>query len=208
MLVAGDRPSTLGGGVLKPAGIDTAGKILDIVEELIQTRGYNAFSYQDVAARIGIRTASIHYHFPTKADLGRVVIERYSAKLAELARTVEAGTSDPWRILSSYLEPFFEFADTAERICLCGALAGEYGALPEDMKDLVAGFFAEHEAWLARLFTRGLEAGIFGFTVEPGVLARAFFSALQGGLLVGRAAGGRAQLDACVEVFKALLRGK
>lgn len=193
---------------MKPAIADTAERILDIVEELIQTRGYNAFSYQDVAARVGIRTASIHYHFPAKADLGRVVIERYSARLAELARQAEAAESDPWRILSSYLVPFFEFADTAERICLCGALAGEYGALPEDMKGLVAEFFVEHEAWLAKLFKRGLEAGVFAFTVDPAVLARAFFSSLQGGLLVGRTAGGRAQLDAGVDVFKAVLRGK
>ena len=193
---------------MKPAIADTAERILDIVEELIQTRGYNAFSYQDVAARVGIRTASIHYHFPAKADLGRVVIERYSDKLAELAHAVEAAESDPWRILSRYLEPFFEFADSAERICLCGALAGEYGALPEDMKDLVGKFFAEHEAWLTNLFKRGLQAGVFSFSADPAVLGRAFFSSLQGGLLVGRAAGGRAQLDASVEVFKAVLRGK
>lgn len=193
---------------MKPAGADTAERILDIVEELIQRRGYNAFSYHDVAARIGIRTASIHYHFAAKADLGRVVIERYSAKLAALAAAAEAGESDPWGILSSYLEPFYEFADGAGRICLCGALAGEYGALPEEMKGLVAGFFAEHETWLAKLFERGLEAGVFAFTIEPGVLGRAFFSALQGSLLVGRTAGGRAQLDASVAVFKAVLRGE
>ncbi len=193
---------------MKPAIADTAERILDIVEELIQTRGYNAFSYHDVAARIGIRTASIHYHFPAKADLGRVVVERYSAKLAELARLAEKDESDLWRILTSYLEPFFEFADAAERICLCGALAGEYGALPEEMQDLVAGFFAEHETWLARLFERGLEAGVFAFTIDPGVMARAFFSALQGALLVGRTAGGREQLDSCVAVFKAMLRGE
>ncbi len=193
---------------MKPATVDTAERILDIVEELIQTRGYNAFSYSDVAARIGIRTASIHYHFPAKSDLGRVVIERYSAKLAELARSAQDGESDPWRILSSYLEPFFEFADSASRICLCGALAGEYGALPEEMQDLVAGFFAEHESLLAGLFAKGREAGVFAFTVDPGVLGKAFFSSLQGGLLVGRTAGGREQLDACVAVFKMVLRGE
>lgn len=193
---------------MKPAVIDTSERILDIVEELIQTRGYNAFSYHDVAEQVGIRTASIHYHFPTKADLGRVVIERYAAKLTELARLAEEGETDLWRVLSSYLDPYYEFADSASRICLCGALAGEYGALPEDMQELVAAFFAEHEIWLARLFERGLETGVFAFTIEPGVLGRAFFSALQGGLLVGRTAGGREQLDACVTVFTAVLRGE
>ena len=124
MLVAGDRPSPVGRGILKPAVSDTADRILDIVEELIQTRGYNSFSYQDVATRIGIRTASIHYHFPAKADLGRVVIERYSAGLAELARAAEAGESDHWLVLSSYLEPFFEFTGSRERISLRGGTIG------------------------------------------------------------------------------------
>ena len=87
-----------------------------------------------MAERIGIRTASIHYHFLTKADLGRVVIERYAAKLAELGRMAEAREGDPWLVLSSYLEPYIEFAGSPGRICLCGALAGEYGALPEEMQ--------------------------------------------------------------------------
>jgi len=49
---------------------DTAERILDIAQDLIQRRGFNAFSYHDIAAPMGIRKASIHYHFPSKADLG------------------------------------------------------------------------------------------------------------------------------------------
>lgn len=117
---------------------------MDIVDELIQTRGYNAYRYHDVAEQVGIRTASIHYHIPTMADLGRVVIERYAAKLTELARQAEEGETDLRRVLPCYLDHYYEFADSASRICLCGALAGEYVALPEDMQELVAANFAEH----------------------------------------------------------------
>ncbi|MHA1538298.1 MAG: TetR/AcrR family transcriptional regulator [Alphaproteobacteria bacterium] len=194
---------------MKSARSDTAEKILDTVEEFIQTRGYNAFSYANVAERVGVRPASIHYHFPTKADLGRAVIERYSAQLTALAKMVEEEESDLWRLLLRYLEPFHAFADSGERICLCGALAGEYGALPGDMRALVAAFFVEHETWLARIFAKGLDSGVFTFSVEPAVLGRAFFMALQGGLLVGRTAeNGRAQLDDCVTVFLTVLRGE
>ena len=55
---------------------DTAEQILDTMQDLIQVRGFNAVSYQDIADRIGIRKASIHYHFPTKFALGAAVIER------------------------------------------------------------------------------------------------------------------------------------
>jgi len=56
---------------------ETAEQILDLAETLIQTRGYSAFSYQDIAEALGIRKASIHYHFPSKTDLGVAVIDRY-----------------------------------------------------------------------------------------------------------------------------------
>src|SRR5579862_1588267 len=55
----------------------TRDRILDIAQRLIQSRGYNAFSFDDLAEELDIRTASIHYHFPTKADLGIALLRRY-----------------------------------------------------------------------------------------------------------------------------------
>ena len=60
-----------------PQRSETAEQILDLAETLIQTRGYSAFSYQDIADSLGIRKASIHYHFPSKSDLGVAVVDRY-----------------------------------------------------------------------------------------------------------------------------------
>jgi len=57
----------------------TAAKILDSAERLVQTRGFNAFSYADIATELRLRKASIHYHFPSKADLGRRLLARYEA---------------------------------------------------------------------------------------------------------------------------------
>jgi TetR/AcrR family transcriptional repressor of nem operon len=52
---------------------------LDIAEQLVQTRGFNGFSYADIAAEIGISKASLHYHFPTKAMLGERLIDATSS---------------------------------------------------------------------------------------------------------------------------------
>ena len=62
--------------------INMATHILDVAQQLIQTRGYNAFSYADIASQVGIRTATIHYYFPTKADLGREVVVSVSVNHA------------------------------------------------------------------------------------------------------------------------------
>src|ERR1043166_1832386 len=60
----------------------TAEQILDLAETLIQTRSYSAFSYQDISDALGLTKASIHYHFPSKAELGVAVIDRYAARFS------------------------------------------------------------------------------------------------------------------------------
>lgn len=186
---------------------DTAERILDIAQDLIQRRGFNAFSYHDIAAPMGIRKASIHYHFPGKADLGQAVIARYRRNLAALMRQAETGEADHWTILAAYFHPYFEFARTGDKVCLCGALAGEFMALSAAMQAQVSAFFRDHQDWLAKLFARGRAAGAFAFAGSPGRMARAVFSALQGGLMVERATGDRQHLRESVAMLKAALRG-
>ena len=59
---------------------DTASRILDSAESLVQIRGFNGFSYADVAGELSLTTASLHYHFPGKAELGRALIARYAQR--------------------------------------------------------------------------------------------------------------------------------
>src|SRR3954463_15831004 len=64
---------------VQTARTDTADRMLDLAERLVQTRGYNGFSYADIAAALAVTKASLHYHFPTKAVLGKQLISRYEA---------------------------------------------------------------------------------------------------------------------------------
>lgn len=187
---------------------DTAEQILDVAQDFIQIRGFNAFSYQCIADKIGIRKASIHYHFPSKFDLGRAVIARYRQHLAGLMGQAELSPdADFWGVLSCYFEPYFEFARTGKKVCLCGALSGEFPALSKEMQDEVRGFFNEHQKWLAKLFALGRDAGAFKFAGDPGPLAKTFFGALQGGLLIERAIGDRKHLQQVSAILKDMLRG-
>src|SRR3974390_2000756 len=102
---------------------DTAEQILDLAETLIQTRGYSAFSYQDIADSLGIRKASIHYYFPSKADLGVAVVDRYADRFgAALVAIGQEQSRSSMTMLEFYIEPYLGFARTPDRICLCGAL--------------------------------------------------------------------------------------
>lgn len=186
----------------------TAGEILDIAETLIQTRGYNAFSYQDISDALGIRKASIHYHFPSKADLGRAVVDRYAARFDAALAAIAEDTGQPsMAMLDQYLVPYVAFAGTPDQVCLCGALAGEMPALPEPMRVRVDRFFVEHQAWLAETLERGRRRGEFAFPATADMTARLVFGALQGALLVKRTTNDASQLHDVIAVLKQQLTG-
>jgi TetR/AcrR family transcriptional repressor of nem operon len=185
---------------------DTAEQILDLAETLIQTRGYSAFSYQDIADSLGIRKASIHYHFPSKADLGIAVVDRYVARFGGALVAIAADQSQPsMAMLDFYVEPYASFAKTPDRICLCGALSGEILALPAELRSRVDGFFRTHQDWLAGILKRGAARGEFTLAAPPAKVARFIFSALQGALLVKRTTGDATQLRDVITVMKAQL---
>src|SRR4051794_10729426 len=82
---------------------DTALRILDVAEQLVQMRGFNGFSYADVSAELGMTKAALHYHFPGKAELGEALIARYTTRFAQALSTIEAEPSSATAKLEAYL---------------------------------------------------------------------------------------------------------
>jgi TetR/AcrR family transcriptional repressor of nem operon len=188
---------------------ETAERILDVAETLIQTRGYSAFSYQDIADGLGIRKASIHYHFPSKTDLGIAVVDRYASRFGAALAAIAADESLPsMAMLEFYVEPYVGYANTPDQICLCGALAGEILALPVEFRSRVDRFFRTHQAWLAEIFKRGASRGEFRLIAPASKLARFIFAALQGALLVKRTTGDATELRDVITVIKLQLAGE
>src|SRR5882672_2106951 len=185
---------------------DTGEQILDLAEMLIQTRSYGAFSYQDISDALGIRKASIHYHFASKADLGAAVIDRYAQRFATALAVLDRDPStSSMAMLDFYVEPYLQYAKTPDRVCLCGALAGEMMTLPLEMRLRVDRFFRAHHAWLARILERGSARNEFNATAPAAKAARLVFAALQGALLVKRTTGDASQLKDVVTVLKSQL---
>lgn len=188
---------------------ETAEQILDLAETLIQTRGYSAFSYQDIADALGIRKASIHYHFASKADLGIAVVNRYIDRFdAALTQVAGDEQQSSMAMLDMYVQPYLAFARAPDRICLCGALAGEMLALPQELRARVDHFFRTHQAWLTKLMKRGVARGEFHLPAPPAKVARAVFASLQGALLVKRATGDLSQINDVIAVIKLQLAAR
>ena len=182
---------------------ETAEQILDLAETLIQTRGYSAFSYQDIADSLGIRKASIHYHFPSKADLGVAVVDRYIVRFGEaLSSIADDQSQSSMSMLDFYAQPYLQFASTPDRVCLSGALAGEMMALPPKVRERVDHFFRTHQAWLTKILERGVARGEFELPAPAPKVARFVFGALQGALLVKRTTDDPSQLNDVIAVMK------
>ena len=183
----------------------TAEQILDVAETLIQTRSDSGFSYQDIADALGIRKASIHYHFASKTALGAAVVNRYVERFgAALAVTAQDQSKSTMAMLDFYVEPYLQFAKTPDRVCLCGALAGEMPALPPEMRIHVDRFFTAHQMWLGGILKRGVKRNELKLASSAAKTARLIFAALQGALLVKRTTGDPSQLNV-VTALKAQL---
>jgi TetR/AcrR family transcriptional regulator, transcriptional repressor for nem operon len=170
----------------KAAG--TASRILDVAERLVQTRGFNAFSYADIAAELGLTKAGLHYHFPGKAELGEALIDRYTDRFAT---ALSAAGARPGRAdvkLAAYVE-LYAAVLRGERMCLCGMLAAEYETLPERMQASVIRFFDASETWLERMLEEGRRAGELEFVGSARDAARLLVGALEGAMLMARPYG-------------------
>jgi TetR/AcrR family transcriptional regulator, transcriptional repressor for nem operon len=172
----------------RQAGPDTATRILDIAEELVQRRGFNGFSYANIAAELKITTASLHYHFPGKAELGRALITRYAARFFEALAAIEAEHESGPARLRAYAD-LYAVVLGQWRLCLCGMLAAEYNTLPEPMRNAVVTFFDDNERWLARVLDEGRGNGSFRFAGSPNEEAQMLVAGLEGAMLVARPYG-------------------
>ena len=188
---------------------ETAEQILDLAETLIQTRGYSAFSYQDIADSLGIRKASIHYHFPSKADLGVAVVDRYMARFGDaLTAIADDQSQSSMTMLDVYVQPYLQFASTPDQVCLSGALAGEMMALPPKVRERVDHFFRTHQVWLTKILERGVARGEFTLAAPASKVARFVFGALQGALLVKRTTNDLTQINDVIAVMKLQLAAR
>lgn len=166
---------------------ETAQQILDVAQDLVRCRGYSAFSYADISKQVGIRKASIHYHFPSKEELGKTLVKRYHANFQHRLNVIEQSESDPRQQLQQFVGLYRSGLDECQ-MCLCGILSAEIEVLPKSVQDEVRHFLAETHNWLARLLTAGVAAGCLQPRLAPEIEASLLLATVQGAQLMARAA--------------------
>jgi TetR/AcrR family transcriptional regulator, transcriptional repressor for nem operon len=185
---------------------NTRSRILDVGERLVQVHGFNGFSYADVAAELAVTKASLHYHFPTKAELGEALIARYAERFAQALAAIDANVTLAPAKLDAYASLYAEVL-RQERMCLCGMLAAEYQTLPSPIRNAVIAFLDDNEAWLALVLEQGREDGSLHFSNTAADTARSIVSGLEGAMLVARPYGAIERFETAAAQLLAGLAG-
>ena len=167
----------------RDAASETVVRILDVAQHLAQTRGFNGFSYADIAAQLGVTKASLHYHFASKAELGCALIRRYTQRFCAVLSGIRV--SDAEETLHGYVAQYQSLL-VRDELCLCGMFAAERATLPVPMQTELRRFFDKNEEWLAETLENGRANGL-KFEGRPLDAARTLTAGLQGAMLLSRA---------------------
>lgn len=180
---------------------NTRKEILDAAEELLQTRGFQGFSYHHIAAQLGLRNAAIHYHFPSKADLGVALVSRYREGFAWWVARLREQKAGPAECLERFLAIERRYL-LEGRVCPLGVVGVEYLGVPEEMRSAAAALLEEVAGWLAQVLEEGRRAGAVSFAGDARSRAWSLMSALQGGLQLARLRGAEEIFDRIVDQLR------
>jgi TetR/AcrR family transcriptional regulator, transcriptional repressor for nem operon len=185
----------------------TSERILEVAEALVQVRGFNAFSYADVATQLGITKAGLHYHFPGKAELGEALVERYARRFSDALAAIDASGAPAPERLAAYA---CLYADVLRdrRMCLCGMLAAEYETLADGLRGAIRAFFDDNEAWLERTLEQGRREGTLRFEGPAREAAQMIVGGLEGAMLVARLYGDVERFEHSAAAVLATLAGE
>lgn len=164
---------------LSPAAV----RVVDAAEGLVQQNGYNGFSYDDVAALVGIKKPGIHHHFPHKEELVAIVAQRYCHRFRERLLKIEGSSGAPIERLLAYSVLFEGTFSSERRLCLCGMLGAESDSLPASVVAIAEEFFGINVTWLTNVIRAGQGDGTLR-TDTPRMPGRS--TAVRAGRLDGR----------------------
>lgn len=169
-------------------------QILTIAQRLVQQRGFNGFSYADIAKEVGIRKASLHHYFPTKTDLAVALIENFTAQLERGLLHINSTFPQADARLKAYMGVYRATLE-AECMCLAGMLSSDVLTLDPVAIPGLKRFFARNVEWLTEVLAAGNSQRLLVLTGTATDHARALLAALQGALLIARATGDREAFD-------------
>lgn len=180
--------------------ISTRKKIIVIADQLIRSKGYNAFSYADIASTLNMKNAAIHYHFSSKAKLGKAVITESREKFT--ANRVDWADFTAHEKIDAFVDMYSKNSKN-NCICFMGSLGSSYNTLPGEMQDELSLAHKEISNWLVDTLNQGIKSGEFQLNGTPEEITDLITSGLLASLILGRVS----EKEVLTNVKKTLLAG-
>lgn len=166
---------------------NTKEALLDSAEHAARARGFDGFSYADLAAAVGIRKASIHYHFPTKADLSLALIERYHVTFKRHCAAIDETHAAAADRLAALAALYKSALNNGKTLCLCVSLTSSRESLSPEVLASIKTFRSMMIGWIASVFELGAADGTIKHISTPQGEARATLALFEGAHLAARA---------------------
>lgn len=185
--------------------MSTKQALLDSAENAARRRGYDGFSYADLAHDVGIRKASIHHHFPTKADLVLALLERYRERFVQTLADIARRHTNGAERLAAYLTLYRDSLAGGEMVCLCVAFSAGRDSLSEPILAELNRFHDQSLSWLDELFTSASEDGSVQAVQTPSSEAASCLALVEGAQLLARASRSVTAFDAATATLSSRL---
>lgn len=184
----------------------TARKIIDTALLMVQKRGFSGFSFRDIATEIGIKTASIHYHFPTKPDLAQAILQEVQSGFKRELERIDSEVSNPREKLKCFFGIFDETFGDGDRLCPFCMVACAQDGVPAFVKTEVQAFWSTGERWAAAQIAAGQQSGLFNKSISADTSGRVLVAMLEGAMVTARAFDERQRLEITANWFLSSIR--
>ncbi|PXA86900.1 TetR family transcriptional regulator [Nostoc sp. 3335mG] len=183
----------------KRANFDVRESFMSAARRSVEKSGFNAMSFRDLAEEVGVKAATLHYHFPTKADLAEALVVRYRE---DVLKILEPLNDLPYEdAIAGYVGLFRSFFEGSNRMCMGGMMSAEVSALSEATCQQIDRFMSAHIDWIAETLARKhprMPAD------KRHARAKAIFASLEGAQLITRGLGSDpAVFDGIVDAYRA-----
>jgi TetR/AcrR family transcriptional regulator, transcriptional repressor for nem operon len=163
----------------------TREKILELGENFIRTKGYNAFSYQDISTELGIKNAAVHYYFPSKENLGTSIVKTNIQRFEEMVENMHSRGFDEWQQLDTFIKIYIK-SHREQKLCLVGSLGPDMNTLNETTQVELKKLTEIILKWLTNTLSSGKGKKMFVFGEDPYYKAVMIFSSLVASLQFAR----------------------
>lgn len=184
---------------------DTRSALLDFAEQAARARGFDGFSYADLAEAVGIRKASVHYHFPTKADLSAALMDRYKAELSDRCAMLDETHQTAAGRLLGLINVYRNALGGGKTLCLCVSFIASRESLSDEVIEKIASFRVMMTKWIETVFEQATEDGSVVGVTKPLREAKATLALLEGAHLAARASENVVVFDEAMEALKSRL---